>query len=232
MSTAISAIRTRISFSVTSTRSRSAPISAASTTTPWLRSRLRVCAGSGSVCRPPAGLFNLTGSCDHYSPVGAAALQMARQIDRALPPPAGDKGVERVDLAGDQGAGRTPGLDGKQAPDPGPDGFRQPRQRGRLDPSPGVPGPVHLSAGELNTCRAGQIVERIGVLTQEVGRACQGNDRSRAELGLQQGQQGASANPSEGRVAVLWIYPRREAGRLAGLCCDGPGNTEKRSDIR
>src|ERR1035437_5780140 len=95
---------------------------------------------------------------------------MARQIDRALPAPARDEGVERVDVAGNQPARRTPSLQCKETPDAGADGLRQPQQRRPLNPP----------RTELAPGLGYQVVERIGVLTEQIGRTCQCRNRSRS----------------------------------------------------
>ena len=64
---------------------------------------------------------------------------------------------------------------------------------------------------ELATGRGSEIVERIGVLAQQVGRTRQCRNGSRPELALQNRQQGTRPNPGVCRVAVVRVHPRREA---------------------
>jgi len=103
--------------------------------------------------------FNLTDGSDKHAATAAAALHLARQVDRALPPPVRHQRVQRVDVGGDQGTRGAPGLKGKQAPHPGAQGARQPEQRRCRDALPRT-GCAQLDQG---VCR--QIVERIGVVT-------------------------------------------------------------------
>src|SRR5471030_1810240 len=105
-------------------------------------------------------LFNRTRGSDGHPTAGTTALHVPGQVDRALPPPAGDQGVERVDVDGDERTSRTAGLEREQPPDAGADGSRQRQQQYRVErPRP-----------ELVTGSRGEIIERIGVLTEKIGR--------------------------------------------------------------
>ena len=176
---------------------------------------------SESVPAPVQRLFNRTRRRDKHPTTAAVALNVTRQVDRALPPPAGDQSVERLEMARDQGTWGTSGLERKQTPDPGPDCPWQRQQPRHLD----------LTGPDLGAGRSCELVEGIGVLTQQISRTCQCRNGSRPELGLQQGQQGTCANPSVCRVAVVRVHPRREPGRLTGGHSGRPGQAEKRTDI-
>jgi hypothetical protein len=67
----------------------------------------RVCKVANDFSR----LFNPMCRRDEHSTTTPAALHATGQIDRALPPPTGDEGVEGVNVTGDQRARRTAGLD-------------------------------------------------------------------------------------------------------------------------
>jgi hypothetical protein len=103
-------------------------------------------------------LFNRTSGRDEHPTAASAALNMTRQIDRPLPPPAGDQGVERLDVDREQCTWRTPRLEREKSPDTGANGPRQCQERRRLDGTL-----LHLVSG-----LGCEIVERIGVLTQQI----------------------------------------------------------------
>jgi hypothetical protein len=166
--------------------------------------------------------FNRTGGCDQHATTDATALDMARKINRALPPPARDQGVQRIDVSGDQRAGGTACLEREQAPDTGADGPRQSQEHRRLD-RPGA---------DLATGLRCEIVKGVGVLAQQIGRTCQCGNGSRPELGLKHGQQSPCPDPPVCRVAVVWVHPRRETGGFTGRSGGGPGQAEKGAEIR
>ena len=131
-------------------------------------------------------LFNPMCCSDEHSTTAAAALDATWQVDRALPSPVGDERIEGVNVTGDQRAGRTACLDRKQAPDAAADGPGQSEQAQGVD----------RLRSQLGPCRRGKIVQRVGVITKQVGRTRQRRNGSQAKFCLKNRQQSTCPNPT------------------------------------
>src|SRR6476620_809064 len=192
ISPASSASLAWISSSLMRTRSRSAPMWAASTAAPggW--------GAGGWWC-----LVNPIAGGDGDPTAGSGDAQVSGGVHRALPVPPGEQPVAGVGVPGADLAGRGAGRDEQAPPDPGSDRARDAGQlldRPRLRSQRGHRG-------------VGQVGEVVGVVTQQGCRARQRRGHPRPEVALQVGQGPAGADPGEGRVLVHRVVPPGQALR-------------------
>src|SRR5580704_15279000 len=131
----------------------------------------------------------------------------AGQVNPPLPAPAGDQGVDLVDVPGGERAVRAARHDRRVTQHPRPD-------RGGQRPQPaGVkPGRVRAATAELCAFGEREVVEAFGVGAQLARGAGQRLGHARPERRLKRGQRlVAHPGPGEAEVAVMGILPGLEA---------------------